>query len=70
MAIAPVIYKQISIEGKILFNEGSQRSFISMKLANKLNLQTITGEKINILVLIVPTIALPLQNPLCASIKE
>ena len=99
-AIAPVIYKQISIEGNILFDEGSQRSFISMELANKLNLQpqtrenvsltsfgadspsrrsldvatvaiqTITGEKINISVLIVPTIALPLQNPLRASIKE
>ena len=33
-------------------------------------IQTITGEKINISVLIVPTIALPLQNPLRASIKE
>ena len=33
-------------------------------------IQTITGEKINISVLIVPTIALPLQNPLRALIKE
>ena len=100
MAIAPVIYKQISIEGNILFDEDSQRSFISMELANKLNLQpqagenvsltsfgaespsrrsldvatvaiqTITGEKINILVLVVSTIALPLQTPLHASIEE
>ena len=99
-AIAPIIYKQISIESNILFDEGSQRSFISMELAHKLNLQpqarenvsltsfgaespshrsldvatvaiqTITGEKINISVLIVPTIALPLQNPLRTSIKE
>ena len=81
-AIAPIIYKQISIESNILFDEGSQRSFISMELAHKLNLQpqarenvsltsfgaespshrsldvatvaiqTITGEKINISVLI------------------
>ena len=33
-------------------------------------IQTITDEKINISVLIVPTIALPLQNPLRASIEE
>ena len=33
-------------------------------------MQTITGEKIPISVLIVPTIALPLQNPVHTSIKE
>ena len=33
-------------------------------------IQKISGEKINISVLIVPTIALLLQNLLCASIKE
>ena len=99
-AIAPITYKGTSIESNILFDEGSQRSFISRDLACKLNLQpqakenvsltsfgaevpsyrnldvatisiqTISGEKITISVLIVPTIALPLHNPIRTSIKE
>ena len=47
-AIAPVIYKQISIEGNILFDEGSQRSFISMELANKLNMQPQTRKNVSL----------------------
>ena len=35
-----------------------------------ISIQTISGEKIPISVLIVPTIALPLQNPIHTSIKE
>ena len=99
-AIAPITYKGTSIESNILFDEGSQRSFISRDLACKLNLQpqtkenvsltsfgaevpsyrnldvatisiqTTSGEKIPISVLIVPTIALSLQNPIRSSIKE
>ena len=98
--IAPITYKETSIESNILFDEGSQRSFISRDLAHKLNsqlqgrenvsltsfgaevpsyrsldiaivsIQTTSGEKIPISVLVVPTIALPLQNPLRTSIKE
>lgn len=99
-AIAPISAKGLQIQGNILFDEGSQRSFITKDTANKLNLrptkteqvaiapfgaehtslqptavghinvETESGSKIPISVLIVPFIAVPLQNALHATIDS
>jgi len=99
-AIAPIIFEGTTIDSNILFDEGSQRSFISQDVSQKLGLQpqarenisltsfgaetpsyrtldratisvqTITGEKIPISVLIVPKIALPLPNPMRTALKQ
>ena len=90
--MATVSSSKVQVEANILFNKGSQRSFISQKLANSLQLHsckkediclssfwsltptikqlqtgeihllTRTGIKLPLSVLIVPTIAIPLQN--------
>ncbi|XP_071135358.1 uncharacterized protein [Mytilus edulis] len=91
-AVAPVWSDNLCIDTHILFDEGSQRSFVTEDLARKLNLHTEgieilqlssfgdrnknvrhldkstvfvesnAGQKIPIHVLIVPMIAVPLQN--------
>ncbi|CAC5411833.1 unnamed protein product [Mytilus coruscus] len=91
-ATAPVIYNDQEVECNILFDEGAQRSFITQKLAEKLEikptekvrtqlstfgdlsqkvrnldtatiqLQTDTGENVDINTLIVPEIAVPIHN--------
>ena len=97
-AIAPISAEGLQISGNILFDEGSQRSFVTEEIAKRLNLkpiqsehiavapfgaeyisaqhllvaqiniETSTGYRIPISVLIVPFIAAPLQNSLRASI--
>ena len=97
-AIAPISAEGLQISGNILFDEGSQRSFVTEEIAKRLNLKPIqsehiavapfgaeyisaqhlsvaqiniessTGCRIPISVLIVPFIAAPLQNSLRASI--
>ena len=97
-AIAPISAEGLQISGNILFDEGSQRSFVTEEIAKRLNLkpiqsehiavapfgaeyisaqhlsvaqiniETSTGCRIPISVLIVPFIAAPLQNSLRASI--
>ena len=99
-AIAPISAKGIQIQGNTLFDEGSQRSFITREAATKLNLtptnteqvaiapfgaehttpqpiavgcinvETTSGYRIPISVLIVPFIATPLKNSLHASIES
>ena len=91
---------KVKVEANILFDEGSQRSFISQRLANNLQLHlqknediclssfgsqapiikqlqtgeihllTKTEEKIPLSVLIIPTIATPLQNVMQAYIAQ
>ncbi|XP_071145169.1 uncharacterized protein [Mytilus edulis] len=91
-AIAPIFYGKQIIETSILFDEGAQRSFITQRIAEKLQirpsgrdtielsafgdkennirhldtatvqLQTDKGEIVNINTLIVPDIAVLLQN--------
>ncbi|XP_071153114.1 uncharacterized protein [Mytilus edulis] len=91
-AVAPVWSDNLCVDTHILFDEGSQRSFVTEDLARKLNLHTEgieilqvssfgdknknvrhldkstvfvesnAGQKIPIHVLIVPMIAVPLQN--------
>ena len=99
-AIAPISANGSRIQGNILFDDGSQRSFITEEVATKLNLkpfsteliavapfgaeytssqrlsvacvcvETESGERIPITVLIVPFIAAPLQNSVRASINS
>ena len=99
-AVAMVSSSKVKVEASILFDEGSQRSFISQKLANNLQLHsrkkediclssfgsqaptikqlqtgeihllTRTGEKVPLSVLIVPTIATPLQNVMQTHIAQ
>ena len=99
-AIAPISAKGLQIQGNILFDEGSQRSFITKETATKLKLmptntehiaiapfgtehsslqpipvgyvsiETNSGNRIPISVLIVPFIAAPLQNSLHEPIKS
>ena len=99
-AIAPISAEGLQINGNILFDEGSQHSFITKEIAKRLNLkpihiehiavapfgaeyisaqhlsvghinvETSTGCRIPISVLIVPFIATPLQNSLRTSIKH
>ena len=45
-AIAPVIYKGTTVDSNILFEERSQKSFISKHLAYKLNLQPRARESV------------------------
>ena len=47
-AIAPVIGEGIRIQGNILFDEGSQRSFITVETAAKLKLKPVTTENVTI----------------------
>ena len=47
-AIAPVIGEGIRIQGNILFDEGSQRSFITLETATKLKLRPVTTENVAI----------------------
>ena len=91
-AVATVSAEGTSVDASILFDEGSQRSFITKSLADclmlqphgteelsistfgtqtshvskldvtKIHLHTISGQSIPLTVLIVPTIAAPLQN--------
>ena len=47
-AIAPVIGEGIRVQGNILFDEGSQRSFITVETAAKLKLNLVNNEKVAI----------------------
>ena len=47
-AVAPVIGEGIRIQGNILFDEGSQRSFITLETATKLKLRPVTTENVAI----------------------
>ena len=47
-AIAPVIGEGIREQGNILFDEGSQRSFITVETAAKLKLNLVNNEKVAI----------------------
>ena len=99
-AIAAISAEGSRIQGNILFDDGSQRSFVTEEVAVKLNLkpastelvtvapfgaeytssqrlsvahlcvETESGERIPITVLIVPFIAAPLQNSIRASINS
>ena len=98
--VATVSSSKVQVEANILFDEGSQRSFISQKLANSLQLHsckkediclssfelwtptikqlqtgeihllTRTGNKLPLSVLIVLTIATPLQNVMQTHIAQ
>ena len=48
MTVAPVIGEGIRIQGNILFDEGSQRSFITVETAAKLKLRPVTTENVAI----------------------
>ena len=99
-AVANVSTSNRQTEVNILFDKGSQRSFISQSLANSLqlqpfkkekiqlsafasrtsspqqletasiNLETRTGTKLQLSVLIMPTIAAPLQNAIQSQITQ
>lgn len=99
-AVAPISAEGLWIRGNILFDDGSQRSFITEQAATKLNLkpsgsehiavapfgaeytsaqhlsvacvyvETKSGERIPISVLIVPFIAAPLKNSVRTSINN
>ena len=47
-AVATVIYKNAETEVNILFDKGSQRSFLSQQLANKLAIQPLQKETIHL----------------------
>ena len=47
-AIAPLQANDIQLNGNILFDEGSQRSFISREMATKLRLQPATSETLSV----------------------
>ena len=98
-AVAPISAEGLRIQGNVLFDDGSQSSFITEEVAIKLKLkpttsehiavapfgaeytsaqhlsvtcayvETNSGERIPITVLIVPFIAAPLQNSVCASVS-
>ena len=46
--IFPVIGEGIRVQGNILFDEGSQRSFITVETAAKLKLNLVNNEKVAI----------------------
>ena len=99
-AVAPISAEGLRIRGNILFDNGSQRSFVTEEVATQLNLkpsgsenitvapfgaeymssqclsvacvyvETESGERIPISVLIVPFIAAPLQNSVRTSINN
>ena len=48
IAIAPVFGEGIHVQGIIFFDEGSQRSFITVDTAGKLKLNLVNNEKLSI----------------------